>query len=77
MTALVTTPNLTHADLVYDRLIALHNQLDDDAACRVVDARLILILMNHIGDEAVIFQALDLAGQRPDRGPGGAHGASN
>lgn len=76
MTGLVTTANLPRADAIYDRLIALHDQLGD-AACRVVDARLILILMNHIGDEGVIFQALDLAGRRPDRVLAASHDASS
>jgi len=75
MTGLVTTANLPQADAIYDRLIALHDHLDD-SACRIMDARLILILMNHIGNEEVIFQALDLAGRRPDRLPAGAHDAS-
>ena len=52
--------NLARADDVYNAIIDAHKGLDDDAA-RAFDARLILLLINHIGDEAVIREALEAA----------------
>jgi len=49
--------NLTRPDEVYNAIIDAHKGLDEDAA-RAFDARLILLLVNHIGDEAVIREAL-------------------
>jgi hypothetical protein len=60
---LTTTPNLTHPDESYARLIAVHDGLSE-AESHALNARLILILMNHIGDDAVLEQAMRLA-----RGP--------
>ena len=60
MKTLIITPNLSHPDDVYANLLAAHEGLtkpDSDA----LNARLILILCNHIGDAAVISQALDSA----------------
>ncbi|MCP4330303.1 MAG: DUF2783 domain-containing protein [Alphaproteobacteria bacterium] len=47
-------------DGIYEALIHLHDGLDP-AQSRLVGARLILILANHIGDKAVIEQALEMA----------------
>ena len=49
--------NLARPDEVYNAIVDAHKGLDD-AACRDFDARLILLLANHVGDEAVIRQAL-------------------
>lgn len=57
---LVTTPNLPRPDESYARLIAAHEGLSEEES-HAMNARLILILMNHIGDDAVLQQALDLA----------------
>lgn len=63
---LVTLPNLTDPDATYARLVSTHDGLTK-AQSHALNARLILILMNHIGDHAVLAQALDLA-----RDPSGA-----
>ena len=60
MTALITDPNLPSPDDFYEILLAAHDGLSDDAS-EEFNARLILILTNHIGDEAVIKQALEAA----------------
>lgn len=60
MTALITDPNLPSPDDFYEILLAAHDGLSDDAS-EEFNARLILILANHIGDEAVIKQALEAA----------------
>jgi Protein of unknown function (DUF2783) len=49
--------NLARPDDVYNAIIDAHKGLDEEAAC-AFDARLILLLVNHIGDEAVIREAL-------------------
>lgn len=61
-------PNLPDPDGFYERLIAVHRDLDI-AESRRVNARLILLLANHIGDPAVLDDALRLA-----RDPGAATG---
>ncbi|CAN5524104.1 hypothetical protein BH10PSE6_BH10PSE6_53220 [soil metagenome] len=55
--ALRRTLNLTKPDDVYNALVDAHKGLSD-GECRAFDARLILLLVNHIGDEAVIQEAL-------------------
>jgi hypothetical protein len=57
---LITTPNFTRPDESYARLIATHEGLDE-AESHALNARLILILMNHIGDDAVLAEAMALA----------------
>ena len=51
-------------DEVYETLIHMHDGLDD-AQSQVVNARLILILANHIGDRDILGEAIALA--RGDR----------
>jgi hypothetical protein len=58
--ALRRTLNLAHPDDVYNAIVDAHRDLSDDQA-RTFDARLILLLVNHIGDEAVIREALTQA----------------
>ena len=57
---LITTPNLSRPDDSYARLIATHEGLAE-AESHAQNARLILILMNHIGDADVLAQAMELA----------------
>jgi Protein of unknown function (DUF2783) len=47
-------------DTFYERLIESHRGLSDEQS-RLVNARLILLLANHIGDLAVLDQALAAA----------------
>ena len=51
------TLNLARPDDVYNAVVEAHKGLNDDEA-RLLDAKLILLLVNHIGDEAVIHEAL-------------------
>jgi Protein of unknown function (DUF2783) len=51
------TLNLAHPDDIYNAIVDAHKELSDEQ-CRAVDARLILLLVNHVGDEAVIREAL-------------------
>ena len=58
--ALRRTLNLSRPDDVYNAVVDAHKGLSDQQ-CRAFDARLILLLANHIGDEAVIREALQAA----------------
>jgi hypothetical protein len=51
------TLNLAKPDDVYNAVVDAHKGLSDEE-CRAFDARLILLLVNHIGDESVILEAL-------------------
>ncbi|GGC60993.1 DUF2783 domain-containing protein [Undibacterium terreum] len=55
-----TQANLTRPDDFYEALIDMHQGLDD-AQSQSVNAQLILLLANHIGDFATLKQAMDLA----------------
>lgn len=57
---LITKINLAEADDVYEWLIAAHADLSDDDSARL-NARLILLLFNHIGDPDVIREAIERA----------------
>ena len=61
--ALSKTPNIDNVDDFYGALIALHEGLDEQESA-VLNARLILILANHIGDNAVLTEALRQAKRR-------------
>ena len=60
MTDLILTPNLKNADDLYAAILAAHEGLSPQASA-ALNARLVLILANHIGDEDVIAQALEAA----------------
>ncbi|WP_158965767.1 DUF2783 domain-containing protein [Chachezhania sediminis] len=64
MTILTTTPNIPDGDGFYSDLIAAHDGLSDDESA-ALNARLILILANQIGDRAVLTAALDAARPKP------------
>lgn len=57
MTKLILTPNLPNADDVYADILAAHDGLTFEESA-ALNARLILILANHIGDTDVIRDAL-------------------
>ena len=57
---LITTPNLENTDDIYERLINVHADLSVEQSAKL-NAKLILLLFNHIGDEHVIQQALHAA----------------
>ncbi|MCH2096311.1 MAG: DUF2783 domain-containing protein [Rhodobacteraceae bacterium] len=60
MPQLNTAPNLPDADQFYEKLIAAHAELSDQDS-QAMNARLILILCNHIGDPEVLDEALACA----------------
>ena len=61
-TKLRTEPGLASTDPFYEALIAMHDGLDGEQS-RLADARLVLLLANHIGDEGVLLEAIALARQ--------------
>lgn len=58
--ALTDTPNITDPDGFYAELIAAHEGLEV-ADSHALNARLVLILANHIGDRKVLAEAMALA----------------
>lgn len=63
MSGLVTTPNVGRPDEIYERLVALHAGRTEEES-RLINARLIMLLINHIGDEDILREAIALAGNR-------------
>ena len=58
---LKTPPNIPDPDSFYDELLAAHDGLSK-AESDAFNARLILILANHIGDREALRDALKAAG---------------
>ena len=58
------TPNLPDPDGFYDELLSAHEGLSDDESVDL-NARLILLLCNHIGDRSIIRDALVAAKNVP------------
>lgn len=52
----------TPGDTFYEMLIAAHEELDDETSQRL-NARLVLLLSNHVGDLRVLREALTAARQ--------------
>ncbi|MEO8755170.1 MAG: DUF2783 domain-containing protein, partial [Casimicrobiaceae bacterium] len=57
MAVLTTDLNLAAPDDFYEELLAVHRELTD-AQSALVNARLILLLANHIGDADVLRAAM-------------------
>ena len=60
MAMLNTEPNLSAPDDFYERLIATHRGLSGDESA-LVNAKLVLLLANHIGDPDVLAEAMTVA----------------
>jgi len=59
-----TEPNIEHPDDFYEALIDLHRDLSEEQS-RQLNARLILLLANHIGDIDVLGEAMRTAAEEP------------
>ena len=57
MASLNIEPNLAAPDDFYEALIELHRELSDEQS-ELVNARLILLLANHVGDLTVLREAM-------------------
>lgn len=60
MSKLDTTIKLSRHDELYQKLLDLHEQRSEEESARI-NAKLILILMNQIGDDKIIEEAIELA----------------
>lgn len=58
---LIRAPNIPDPDGFYEELIESQRLLSDEEA-QLMNCKLILLLANHIGDRAVLTQALKAAG---------------
>jgi hypothetical protein len=59
-TRLRTESHLAQPDDIYNLLIEAHRDLAPEQS-RLLDAKLILLLANHIGDPALLVEAITLA----------------
>ncbi|WP_017670632.1 DUF2783 domain-containing protein [Blastomonas sp. AAP53] len=60
MSALVTTPNIAAPDDIYALVLAAHAGRSEAESVKI-NAKLVLLLANHIGDPKVIQEALAIA----------------
>ena len=60
LSTLIIAPNMANPDDFYEALIDMHRDLDE-AQSQAVNARLILLLANHIGDMQVLREAMSHA----------------
>lgn len=60
MSKLILEPNLPRPDDFYQVLTDTHRDLTDEQSMDV-NARLILLLSNHIGDQDVLAEAMQIA----------------
>ena len=60
MSTLNTEPNMAAPDDFYEDLIALHRDLSEGESA-LVNAKLVLLLANHIGDREVLVAAMAAA----------------
>jgi len=60
MSRLVTTPNIPSPDDFYAELLALHEGRKKEES-DAINARLILLLANHIGDRSILREAFEAA----------------
>lgn len=62
MSTLKNEPNIARPDDFYARLLAAHDGKSKEES-DALNARLVLILANHVGDAQVLEQAIDLAAE--------------
>ena len=58
--ALITSPNIVDPDDFYAEMIALHQGRSKEES-DAINARLVLLLANHIGDRKTLSEAFDAA----------------
>ena len=68
MSTLQTESQFPNPDAAFRALVEAHRDLSD-ADSAALNARLVLILANHIGDHAVLEQAIALARDEPTTKP--------
>ena len=60
MSTLITDNNFSDPDAFYEALISAHSDLMPEQS-EALNARLVLLMANHIGDFSVVNQAMSLA----------------
>ena len=65
---LIAKANLEDADGFYAALLAAHKGLTESES-HALNARLVLILANHVGAKAALTESLDLARRHPPAAP--------
>ncbi|MBB3184493.1 hypothetical protein FHR95_002066 [Halomonas fontilapidosi] len=68
MPRLELDPNFTDPDAFYAALTEVHRERSETQSERI-NARLILLLANHVGDQQVLEEALAIAGQATESTP--------
>jgi hypothetical protein len=68
MSTLDTSPRLDDPDGLFEALVEAHRDLDA-AASRRLDARLVLLLANHIGSVAIVREAIAAARDATEEKP--------
>lgn len=68
MAKLITAANIDRPDDFYAELLAAHESLSKPES-DAFNARLILLLANHIGDRTVLTETLEAAGNRSRGAP--------
>ena len=63
-TSMKTTLNLQDADGFYEQLLDAHQGLDRDQS-ELLNARLILLLANQVGDAAILRSCIEAAARLP------------
>jgi hypothetical protein len=67
-TLLNVEPNIADQDAFYEMLVDTHQDLSDDQS-RMLNAQLILLLANHIGDLQVLREAFAIARRNVEAAP--------
>ena len=69
MAALDIRPRIARPDEVYQKIVDLHAGCSEGESLQL-SAKLILVLLNHIGDEQVITEAVELVmrSRNPQKG---------
>jgi len=62
--SLIREPNIADADGFYEELVGAQRDLTDEEA-EMLLAKLVLILANHVGDRAVLSDAIRMASAKP------------
>ncbi len=65
MSRLNLEPNIARPDDFYEALLALHRDLTPEQSAKV-NAKLVLLLANHVGDIDVLRQALEAAKEKSE-----------
>ena len=60
-------PNVADVDALYAAIVEAHSDLSETESA-ALNARLVLLLANHIGDEAVVREAIAVARQSVEQG---------